>query len=87
MDEKITALYTNLNDANNAINNLKTSGITTANLNTSDYGLHVGFSNKSIPRKFPGAINSTVVKLEINVDSDKRDNAISVVEGSSGVIE
>ncbi len=87
MDEKITALYTNLYDANTAINNLKTNGITMANLNTSDYGLHVGFSQKIIPRKFPGAIASTVVKLEINVESTKKDNAISVVEGSYGVLD
>lgn len=87
MDEKITALYTNLYDANAAINILKTNGITMANLNTSDYGLHVGFSHKLIPQKFPGAIASTVVKLEINVDSAKKDNAISVVEGSYGVLD
>ncbi len=87
MDEKITALYTNLYDANNAMNNLKTSGIAMASLNTSDYGLHVGFSQKMTPRKFPGAIASTVVKLEINVNSDKKDNAISVVKGSYGVID
>ena len=58
-----------------------------ANLNTSDYGLHGGFSQKITPRKFPGAIASTVVKLEINVDSANKDNAISVVEGSYGVID
>lgn len=87
MDEKITALYTNLYDANAAMSNLKTNGITTANINTTDHGLHAGFSQKSIPNKFPGAINSTVVKLEIDVDTSNRDNALSVVEESYGVID
>lgn len=87
MDEKITALYTNIYDANTAMSNLKTNGIATANLNTTDHGLHAGFNQKSTPRKFPGAINSTVVKLEIDVNTSNRDNALSVVEESYGVID
>lgn len=87
MDEKITALYTNLYDASAAMTNLKSNGITLTSLNTSDNGLHIGFNQRSVPRKFPGAIASTVVKLEINVDSTNRCNAISVVEGSYGVID
>ncbi|PYG87973.1 hypothetical protein LY28_01683 [Ruminiclostridium sufflavum DSM 19573] len=87
MEEKITALYTNLYDANNAISSLKTNGIATANLNSSDYGLHKGFKHKSIPRKFPGAVASTVVKLEISVNPANRDSAVSVVAESYGVID
>ena len=87
MEEKITALYTNLYDANNAMCNLKTNGITTAHLNTTEFGLHIGISQKQVLKKFPGAIVSTVVKLEINVDPDNRNNALSVVEGSFGVID
>jgi hypothetical protein len=87
MDEKITALYTNLYDANNAMSNLKTNGIIKANLNTSEFGLNIGIDQKYIVKKFPGAIISTVVKLEINVDTDNRDSALSVVEGSFGVID
>jgi hypothetical protein len=87
MDEKITALYTNLYDANNAMCDLKTNGITMAHLNTSEFGLHIGIDHKAIIKKFPGAIVSTIVKLEINVDQDHRDSALSVVEGSFGVID
>jgi len=87
MDEKITALYTNLYDANSAMCDLKTNGITMANLNTSEFGLHIGISQKNIVRKFPGAILSTIVKLEITVEPDTRDNALSVIEGSFGVID
>lgn len=87
MDEKITALYTNLYDANNAMCDLKTNGITMAQLNTSEFGLHIGISPKYIAKKFPGAILSTIVKLEIKVGTDNRDSALSVVEGSFGVIE
>ncbi|MHB8062077.1 MAG: hypothetical protein ACYDG2_05490 [Ruminiclostridium sp.] len=87
MDEKITALYTNLYDANSAMCDLKTNGITMAHLNTTEFGLHIGIDQKNILKKFPGAIISTIVKLEINVDPDNRDNALSVVEGSFGVID
>ncbi len=87
MEDKITALYTNLYDANNAMCNLKSNGITMAHLNTTEFGLHVGISQKQVLKKFPGAIVSTVVKLEINVDPDSRNNALSVIEGSFGVID
>ena len=87
MDEKITALYTNLYDANNAMCDLKTNGITKAHLNTSEFGLHIGINQKPLVKKFPGPIMSTIVKLEFNVASDSRDNALSVVEGSFGVID
>lgn len=87
MDEKITALYTNLYDANNAMTDLKTNGINMAHLNTSEFGLHIGFNQISKVKKFPGAIVSTIVKLEVNVDSANRSNAVSVLEGSFGVID
>jgi len=87
MDEKITALYTNLYDANSAMSNLKTNGITMAHLSTTEFGLHIGIDQKSILKKFPGAIVSTIVKLEIKVDPDNRDSALSVIEGSFGVID
>lgn len=87
MDDKITALYTNLYDANNAIGELKTNGINMAYLNTSEFGLHIGFSQIGRVRKFPGAIVSTIVKLEIKVGPDNKDNALSVLEDSFGVIE
>jgi hypothetical protein len=87
MNEKITALYTNLYDANNAMTDLKSNGINMAHLNTSEFGLYIGNNQKSSLKKFPGAIISTIVKLEISIDSDSRDNALSVVEGSYGVID
>lgn len=87
MNEKITALYTNLYDANNTMGNLKNSGIKMACINTTDQGLHIGFSQMQKARKFPGAIESTIVKLEIDVDPANRDSALSVLEGSFGVID
>lgn len=87
MDEKITALYTNLYDAKNAMGELKNNGINMAYLNTSEFGLHIGFNQISRVRKFPGPILSTVVKLEIKVGPDSKDNALSVLEGSFGVID
>jgi len=87
MDEKITALYTNLYDANNAMCDLKNNGVSIASINTSEFGLHIGFNQISQVRKFPGAVMSTIVKLELKVDPDTRDNALSVLEGSFGVIE
>lgn len=87
MYEKITALYTNLYDANNAIGSLKNSGIKIACINTSEQGLHIGFSQLQKVRKFPGAVASTIVKLEIDVDQNSKDGALSAVEGSFGVID
>lgn len=87
MNEKITALYTNLYDANNTISNLKNSGVKMACINTSEQGLHIGFNQLQKVRKFPGAVASTIVKLEIDVDPNSKDGALSVVEGSFGVID
>ncbi|HEY5584179.1 MAG TPA: hypothetical protein VIK78_06775 [Ruminiclostridium sp.] len=87
MDENITALYTNLYDANNAMCDLKTNGIRMACINTSEFGLHIGINQKHTVRKFPGAIVSTIVKLEIKVGADNRDSALSVLEGSFCVID
>lgn len=87
MQEKITALYTNLVDANNALGELKTNGINMAHLNTSEFGLHIGFNQVTHARKFPGAILSTIVKLEIDVAPDNKANALSLLEGSFGVID
>ncbi len=87
MNKQITALYTNLYDANNAMNCLRTNGITMAQLNISEFGLHIGINKRNIIKKFPGAILSTIVKLEINVDSANSPSVISVIEGSFGVID
>lgn len=87
MNKKITALYTNLYDANSVIGTLKSSGISKACLNTSECGLNYGINPIHRINKFPGAVPSTMVKLEINVDSGSRENALSVLEGSFGVIE
>jgi hypothetical protein len=87
MNEKITALYTNIYDANSAMGALKTNGISKACLNTSECGLHFGINPRHRINKFPGAVPSTMVKLEINVDTGSRENALSVLEGSFGVIE
>jgi len=87
MNEKITALYTNLYDANNAMGVLKTNGIRMSCINTSEFGLHIGFNQIHTVRKFPGAIVSTIVKLEITVDPDNRDSALSVLEASFCVID
>lgn len=87
MNEKITALYTNLYDANSAIGTLKTNGVNRACLNTSECGLHFGINPRQRINKFPGAIPLTMVKLEIDVDQDSRASALSVLEGSFGVIE
>lgn len=87
MNEKITALYTNIYDANNAMSSLKTNGISSAHLNTTEFGRNTDYNQKNKMKKFPGAIVSTVVQLEINVNEANRENAISVVEGSFGVID
>ncbi len=87
MNEKITALYTNLCDANNAMGVLKDNGIKTACLNTSECGLHNSFNPRNRISKFPGAVASTVVRLEIDIDPQNRDTALSMVENSFGVIE
>ena len=87
MDQKITALYTNIYDANNAMNNLKTNGIKMANLNTTEFGLHIGIDKKQVLKKYPGAILSTVVKLEVEVSPENKSNVLSVVERSFGVID
>ncbi len=87
MSEKITALYTNLYDANSAMGSLKTSGIRKACLNTSECGLHYGINPIHRISKFPGAVPSTMVKLEIDVVGTGRENALSILEGSFGVIE
>ncbi len=87
MSEKITALYTNIYDANSVMGTLKTNGIGKACLNTSECGLHYGINPRHKINKFPGAVPSTMVKLEVNVDTGNRENAISVLEGSFGVIE
>lgn len=87
MNGKITALYTNLYDANSAIGVLKDGGIKTACLNTSECGLHNSFNPRNRITKFPGAVASTIVKLEVNIDPQSRDTALSMLEGSFGVIE
>ncbi|MDF2985706.1 MAG: hypothetical protein K0R50_1216 [Eubacterium sp.] len=87
MNEKITALYTNLYDAKSAIGTLRTNGISKACLNTSECGLHFGINPRQRLNKFPGAVPSTMVKLEIDVDQSNRTNALTVLEGSFGVIE
>jgi hypothetical protein len=87
MNKKITALYTNLYDAKSAIGALENNGINRACLNASECGLHFGINPRHRMSKFPGAVPSTLVKLEIDVDPHSRENALSVLEGSFGVIE
>lgn len=87
MNKKITALYTNLYDANSVMGTLKTNGISKACLNTSECGLHLGKEPRQRAHKFPGAVPSTMVKLEIDVNPDNRENALLVLERSFGVIE
>lgn len=87
MDEKITALYTNIHDANSAMKDLKTNGIKIASLNTTEFGLHIGLDRKQVLKKYPGAILSTVVKLEVEVSPESKSNALSVLERSFGVLD
>lgn len=87
MNEKITALYTNIYDASNAMSNLKNNGINTAYLNTTEFGRNIDYTQKNKIKKFPGAVVSTIVKLEVNVDESDRTNALSLIEGSFGVID
>lgn|GEM_PF-2489155 len=87
MSEKITALYTNLYDASTAMNTLKANSIGKACLNTSECGLHSAIDPRHRVSKFPGAVPSTMVKLEVNVDEANREGALSVLDGSFGVIE
>ncbi len=87
MNEKITALYTNLHDASIAIDSLKTNGITRACMNTSECGLNLNADARQKINKFPGAVPSTMVKLEVDIDLINRENALSVLEKNFGVIE
>lgn len=87
MNERITVLYTNIYDANSVVNSLKTNGIKSARLNTTEFGLHIGIDRKQVLKKYPGAILSTVVKLEVEVNPESRSDVLSVVESSFGVID
>ncbi len=87
MNQKITALYTNLYDANTAMGAIKTNSIGKACLNTSECGLHSGIDPRQRVIRFPGAVPSTMVKLEISVDPANRESALYVLNGSFGVIE
>ncbi len=87
MNEKITALYTNLQDASNAVGCLKTKGISRASVNTSECGLDLNADVRRRSNKFPGAVPSTMVKLEVNVDLVNKENALALLEESFGVIE
>ncbi len=87
MNNRITALYTNLYDASSVMGTLKTNGISKACLNTSECGLNFGKEPRQRAHKFPGAVPSTMVKLEIDVGPDNREDALSVLEKSFGVIE
>jgi hypothetical protein len=87
MDEKITALYTNLYDARDAQNYLNSNGLTKININPSEFGLHNAFPLKHKVKAFPGAIVSTVVKLEVDLDNCDKNTAVSLVEKSFGVID
>lgn len=87
MEEEIVFLYTNISDAKNAITSLKNNGISKAYLNTTEFGLHIGINRKEILRKFPGAFPSTIVKLVISTDAENRDNAITLLENSFGVMD
>lgn len=87
MEEELVVLYTNIVDAKNVMSNLSSNGIRRAYLNTTEFGLHIGISPKYRVNKFPGALPSTIVKLVIKVDSNDKDNALSVLEKSFGVID
>lgn len=87
MNQKITALYTNLYDASTAMQTIKANSIGKACLNTSECGLHSGIDPRHRVTKFPGAVPSTMVKLEIDVDSANKEGALSVLDRSFGVIE
>lgn len=87
MNEKLTALFTNLYDARDAQNYLNSNGLTKININPSDFGLHKAFSSKYRARSFPGAILSTVVKLEVDLNNCDKDTAVSLVQKSFGVID
>ncbi len=85
MQEELVFLYTSLSDAKNVLCSLKDNGINKAYLTTTEFGLHMGISQKQIIKKFPGAFPSTVVKVVVEVEPDNRQNAVSVLQESFGV--
>jgi hypothetical protein len=87
MQEELVFLYTDISDAKTVMGSLKSNGIRRAYLNTTEFGLHVGISQKQAIKKFPGALLSTVVKLVVEVDPENKDNALSVLQGSFGVVD
>lgn len=87
MEEELTILYTNIADAKEVMSKLKDSGVKKAYLNTSEIGLQISIDPNNIVRKFPGAFSSTIVKLTIVIDSDKKDDALLLIEKNYGVVE
>ncbi len=85
MQEELVFLYTNLSDAKNVLGSLKDNGIRKAYLTTTEFGLHIGISQKQLIKKFPGALPSTVVKVVVEVEPDNKQNAVSVLQESFGV--
>ncbi|WP_242855684.1 hypothetical protein [Ruminiclostridium josui] len=80
MQEELVFLYTNLSDAKNALGSLKDKGIRKAYLTTTEFGLHIGISQKQLIKKFPGAFPSTVVKVVAEVEPHNKENAVSILE-------
>ncbi|HEX2927264.1 MAG TPA: hypothetical protein VHP38_13565 [Ruminiclostridium sp.] len=87
MQEEIVFLYTSIADAKNVLGSLKDNGIRKAYLNTTEFGLHIGISQKQVLKKFPGAVPSTVVKVVVEVEPEDKQNALSLLESSYGVVE
>lgn len=87
MQEELVFLYTNIADAKDVMGSLKNNGVRRAYLNTTEFGLHIGISQKQVIKRFPGAFLSTVVKLVVEVDPENKDNALSVLQRSYGVAD
>lgn len=87
MQEELVFLYTDIADAKSVLGSLKDNGIRKAYLNTTEFGLHIGISQKQILKKFPGALSSTVVRLVVEVEPEDKQNALLLLEKSYGVVD
>ncbi len=87
MQEKIVALFTNLPDAKAAREKLSDKGFTLININATEFGLSRVYQNNYRYKIFPGAILSTVVKIEGSIEVCDRPKAEEIIEKSFGVID
>ncbi len=87
MQEKIVVLFTNLCDAKAAREKLNDKGFTLISINATQFGLSRSFHNRHRYKSFPGAILSTVIKIEAYIEICDKSVAEEIIEKSFGVID